>query len=944
MQVVEDVAPPRQRPADVERMPETARLRVLLVAQPRRLVGISQHPQRLRRKDPHRRLRIVPGELHPAGGVSQVVQRQDVVALLEGLLQLTEVEMRGQQRPVTEDLHIEIRAVPAFHEQTPGPRNRLRNATPGDRVDPHAPEPDQEALRLELPLRQPQDRGRVRRHFRRRPAAPAKTGRVQRLAQRQLEDVPIGGRRQALDDREAFFQVVDRFLERDPGQRRFTGTAPERHRLHELARFGPMMGEELGRPRDRLRKLALERVRDPRVHLFALAVEKRVVGGVPHQRVLERVDRVRWRLIPGHQAGPRQLRQLLVELSALSPRHLCQQLVGKRPADARANLRQLLRRLVTIEPLDEELVQLGGNARLGQRLDQRVAIGLFEQETGLEMQPGQFLDIERHAVGPHHQLLHDFVGQPLPPGDEAGQLPDLVVRQSFQRHRRDVGGVHPARRIRLLPIGPVGDHEQDGECRQARDQQIQQLQARGIVPVHVLDDHEQRLDARQRLDLPEQDLDRPFLLLLRRETERRVPIRRQRQQRREQRRGRRVLVHQNVFELLQLLLRRVVTGEAGGEFQMRDHRIERRVDVERRALVPQDSVRLRRDALEQLLGQPRLADPRVAADEHRASGTAAGQRPVAQEQRQVFPAPGAHQGRERGAAMSGAESPVVPPHAVHPPRLAHAIDVLERQLAEIRQLEGVADEAPRLVRDDDLVDAGDALESLREIRRLTHREPFVHAAGARRHAHDHRAGRDADADVDRFCGAHRLERVQRREGATDAALGVVSSRRQPEIDHHAVARHLNDAAAESRHRVGAGVHEGLPQADQFLMLPLPDEMLGQRGVSHPVAEHHREQAQFADERAGGPGTSGDGVQELEAVAQVQPEPPEVFPGEVRGAVEVDTVGLQRLAAVRQANLFQPFGERCHPVTLGSPAAPRGGGFGLQTRFGPCTPKRPLRVG
>jgi len=97
---------------------------------------------------------------------------------------------------------------------------------------------------------------------------------MQRFAQRQLEDVASRGRRQALDNRQPFLQVVHGLLERHPRQRQFAGEAPQRHRRQELPRLGTVMGDELGGVLDRPRVQPLERVRNVRVHLFALAVEQ----------------------------------------------------------------------------------------------------------------------------------------------------------------------------------------------------------------------------------------------------------------------------------------------------------------------------------------------------------------------------------------------------------------------------------------------------------------------------------------------------------------------------------------------------------------------------------------------------------------------------------------------------------------------------------------------
>src|SRR5262249_61074209 len=66
--VVEDVCPPCQGPTNVERMPQPARISILLVAHLRSLVGVAQHPERLRREDTDSRSNIISCRLAPSRG------------------------------------------------------------------------------------------------------------------------------------------------------------------------------------------------------------------------------------------------------------------------------------------------------------------------------------------------------------------------------------------------------------------------------------------------------------------------------------------------------------------------------------------------------------------------------------------------------------------------------------------------------------------------------------------------------------------------------------------------------------------------------------------------------------------------------------------------------------------------------------------------------------
>jgi hypothetical protein len=77
---------------------------------------------------------------------------------------------------------------------------------------------------------------------------------------------------------------------------------------------------------------------------------------------------------------------------------------------------------------------------------------------------------------------------------------------------------------------------------------------------------------------------------------------------------------------------RVVAGKPGGAFELGDERIERAVLVVRRTEIAQAGMRLAFDVLGQRRREPRLADARLAGDQHHPSFAALRLLPAADKQ------------------------------------------------------------------------------------------------------------------------------------------------------------------------------------------------------------------------------------------------------------------------------------------------------------------------
>ena len=75
-----------------------------------------------------------------------------------------------------------------------------------------------------------------------------------------------------------------------------------------------MLRQQLRLCRRDLRVAPLDRFGDPRMQLPAAAVEQAVMRGIPHQRVLEGVARLRRAPTPENQPDGLELRQGVAEL------------------------------------------------------------------------------------------------------------------------------------------------------------------------------------------------------------------------------------------------------------------------------------------------------------------------------------------------------------------------------------------------------------------------------------------------------------------------------------------------------------------------------------------------------------------------------------------------------------------------------------------------------
>src|SRR6516162_1856968 len=171
---------------------------------------------------------------------------------------------------------------------------------------------------------------------------------------------------------------------------------------------------------------------------------------------------------------------------------------------------------------------------------------------------------------------------------------------------------------RWLELGPVGCDQQHRQARDLLDSKVEHLARSRIDPMQIFEDHQYRLPPRQRLELSEQRRQCPLLLALRAEVERREALAAgKRQHLGDQREVARFRpVAEQRLQLVELCCVRVVASEPRGALQLADKGVERAVLIVRRAKIANSGVWLGLDALRQCLGQARLADARLAGDQH----------------------------------------------------------------------------------------------------------------------------------------------------------------------------------------------------------------------------------------------------------------------------------------------------------------------------------------
>ena len=262
-------------------------------------------------------------------------------------------------------------------------------------------------------------------------------------------------------------------------------------------------------------------------------------------------------------------------------------------------------------------------------------------------------------------------------------------------------------------FGAVRNQQQHAAVSEAIDQQVEQLLRRRVDPLRVFDQYAQRLvggwasrrscsKARVSALLPAGAASADAASD-------------QAEDRTEQRDGSLCLfgVGEQSGETLAPHRRRIVVGEAGGAFEVTQHRIERAVGMVGRALQTDFGMRL--VAMQENIVSQRRDLPSPGSPDSRKSwpSPAAADRPAVQHERKFGVAADKGGG---GRVAGGAEAAGVVVGGDHLPGRNTGADALQRQRIDRFEVEQIGDERTGAGGDDDAIAGGDGLQTGREVR------------------------------------------------------------------------------------------------------------------------------------------------------------------------------------------------------------------------------------
>ena len=207
---------------------------------------------------------------------------------------------------------------------------------------------------------------------------------------------------------------------------------------------------------------------------------------------------------------------------------------------------------------------------------------------------------------------------------------------------------------------------------------------------------------------------------------------------------------------LEACFRGVSWRKSGGPLKLRDEREESAVDVMGRAGIADGRLRLAMQPLTQRKYQPRFANSGFAGNKGDLPASLLSLPPAREHKVEFLTAADERCQPCAVQRLEPAFGVAFPEDAPGPHRLGEA---LERGRREPRELEQIADEAPRAIGDDHRAGFGEPLQPRRQIRRLSRYPPLLRLARANKIADDHQPCGDSNARVERL--AARLCRAAR---------------------------------------------------------------------------------------------------------------------------------------------------------------------------------------
>ena len=171
------------------------------------------------------------------------------------------------------------------------------------------------------------------------------------------------GIRQSAKQFQAPPRVVGGFEVGGALQRPPSGGLPIGNGLLDQAGLGVVLRQQLRSGVDDLGKVGFQSGGDALVVLLAGALQKRLVGGVLDESVLEAVGRLRRRSLLVKEFGSDQLRKSLVQKILVPRGDRTQQRIGEFATDRRAELRQPLCRRQPVQARHQRVVKGVGDGQ-----------------------------------------------------------------------------------------------------------------------------------------------------------------------------------------------------------------------------------------------------------------------------------------------------------------------------------------------------------------------------------------------------------------------------------------------------------------------------------------------------------------------------------------------------------------------------------------------------
>ena len=626
--------------------------------------------------------------------------------------------------------------------------------------------------------------------------------------QRQFGDQPHSVGRVAAHQIECGLKVPHRLHMRGAGRGMLPRFRPKRNCLRQCAAFSEMVGDQRRFGLPGFGEPVLQFGCDLPVQGFPLPLQKRIVGGIPDQRVLEQVGAGGRHAPPFDQAGPREFAEILTQGGFRNRGDRGEQVVAEPPADGRAQASDAARGPQPVEAGNERIPHRSRNCRHRCSAQRRCVGGCFQYRLG------HFLNEQRNAVAAFDDLPYG-IGRKQRVGTEvAANLFGIAAVEASELDRGHVVVREPGRFE--FRAGGTKDHPR--MVRRPRQSSVQQFERGRVAPLEVFQHKQRRPRAGCVCHHGQQGIERDRLAPIRcYRCGRCASLRCASLRRDAQQIGDRGLTdgvgHAEAGQQRRQLgaprFRAVAAFEPGRAGNLFDNRVQRIVASIRAAIPGELDVRDVSDMAPQLFHQTGFADTGFAAQQYRLALSAANRRPhVAQH-------------REFGAAAHHGDgiAPVAGQKAADGRRRLHRLEgrhrhgkPLERDRPKVAIDELPERDTPRGLRDQNRIGFGHRLQPSREIGGAADDAAAASLPAPDQFADDDQSRCDADAAVQGHAGWQ----VQPPDGIADLDGRVHRVRRivliragVTEIRHHAIAHILRDLTAVFGHDVVAGSQIGV---------------------------------------------------------------------------------------------------------------------------------------